>query len=248
MDRRFWVSHAALPLLIGGCLLFLFENLAIDLEISNQFYDPELGEWIYGQSWWAITLIHSGGKLLVAAVGLTALAVAITAAWRPRLRPLAPAAAYVAACLAVVPLLVGALKKLSGVPCPWDLQIYGGIHPYLHSFAALSSFLPDGGCFPGAHSAGGFALVCLYFSLRDRYPRRAAAALPAALGIGVAFAFGQLVRGAHFVSHDLTSALIAWTVALGLYAAIFRRWLAPQPRRAAETAPPPLFGRIAELR
>ncbi len=29
--------------------------------------------------------------------------------------------------------------------------------------------------------------------------------------------FGQEARGAHFLSHDLTSAAIAWLIAIGLY-------------------------------
>jgi membrane-associated PAP2 superfamily phosphatase len=42
--------------------------------------------------------------------------------------------------------------------------------------------------------------------------------LAAAIAVGVAFSIGQEARGAHFLSHDLTSAAIAWFVGLGLYA------------------------------
>jgi membrane-associated PAP2 superfamily phosphatase len=34
--------------------------------------------------------------------------------------------------------------------------------------------------------------------------------------IGIIFAIGQEARGAHFLSHDLTSALVVWVVLLGL--------------------------------
>jgi membrane-associated PAP2 superfamily phosphatase len=42
-------------------------------------------------------------------------------------------------------------------------------------------------------------------------------ALAAGLAVGVLFAFGQEARGAHFLSHDLTSAILVWYVQLGLY-------------------------------
>ena len=39
-----------------------------------------------------------------------------------------------------------------------------------------------------------------------------------AIALGAAFSIGQEARGAHFLSHDLTSAAIVWFVQLGLYA------------------------------
>ena len=65
--------------------------------------------------------------------------------------------------------------------------------------------------------------MCFYFLLRDRSARAARWALAGAITIGVAFSIGQDARGAHFFSHDLTSAAIVWFVQLGLYA----WWLKP---------------------
>jgi membrane-associated PAP2 superfamily phosphatase len=39
----------------------------------------------------------------------------------------------------------------------------------------------------------------------------------AAILVGVVFAVGQEARGAHFLSHDLTSAAIAWLLLAWLY-------------------------------
>ncbi len=47
--------------------------------------------------------------------------------------------------------------------------------------------------------------------------RLALAGLGIALGLGMLFSFGQQARGAHFLSHDLWSAFIAWTICLALY-------------------------------
>jgi membrane-associated PAP2 superfamily phosphatase len=48
-------------------------------------------------------------------------------------------------------------------------------------------------------------------------------ALAGGLLIGTVFALGQQARGAHFLSHDLTSAAIVWYVLLGLYLVMFAR-------------------------
>jgi membrane-associated PAP2 superfamily phosphatase len=46
--------------------------------------------------------------------------------------------------------------------------------------------------------------------------------LAAALAVGIAFSIGQEARGAHFLSHDLTSAAIVWFVQLWIYVKMLR--------------------------
>ena len=60
-----------------------------------------------------------------------------------------------------------------------------------------------------------------------RYVRRPAWFLLPGLRVGEAFGLAQQVRGAHFVSHDLWTAALAWFLALGLFV-LFRpaRWTA----------------------
>ena len=56
-------------------------------------------------------------------------------------------------------------------------------------------------------------------------------ALWVSLAVGTLFAFGQEARGAHFLSHDVCSAFVAWFVALATYSAWVQR-----------PTPPWLFG------
>ena len=42
------------------------------------------------------------------------------------------------------------------------------------------------------------------------------------LSTGLAFGLAQQARGAHFVSHDLWSAFLVWTLTLSVYAFAFR--------------------------
>jgi membrane-associated PAP2 superfamily phosphatase len=65
--------------------------------------------------------------------------------------------------------------------------------------------------------------MCFYFVFRDLSRHAARWALAGAIVVGIAFSIGQEARGAHFLSHDLTSAAIVWFVQLGLYAWYRRR-------------------------
>jgi membrane-associated PAP2 superfamily phosphatase len=123
-------------------------------------------------------------------------------------------------------IVIGALKSLSDVDCPWSLTLFGGSKPYTGVFGARPAGLARGACFPGAHAGSGFALFALYFAFRESRPRLARWLLWAPLVVGTAFAVGQEARGAHFLSHDLWSAYLAWM--LGVCCWMARARLRPQ--------------------
>jgi membrane-associated PAP2 superfamily phosphatase len=121
--------------------------------------------------------------------------------------------------------LVALGKQLSNRHCPWDYDRYGGAVPYGGLFAEPPAQCKPGRCFPAGHAAGGFALMGLYFVSRRKV--WALAGLGAGLLLGAVFGFGQVARGAHFVSHNLWTAAICWAVSLGLYGFFFRGKVAP---------------------
>jgi len=120
-------------------------------------------------------------------------------------------------------LIVGGLKLVTNVDCPWDIAGFGGNNPYIALFADRPDALPRAQCFPGAHASSGFALFCFYFVFRDSSRRLALWMLATAIAVGITFSIGQEARGAHFLTHDLTSAAIVWFVQLGLYCCFRRR-------------------------
>jgi membrane-associated PAP2 superfamily phosphatase len=139
-----------------------------------------------------------------------------------RFRPWRRQAGFVLLAMLLATLLVGGLKVVTNVDCPWDLAGFGGHNPYVALFADRPDALPRAQCFPGAHASAGFALMCFYFAFLDRSRKVARWMLAAALAIGIVFSIGQEARGAHFFSHDLTSAAIVWFVQLALYAKMLR--------------------------
>ena len=112
--------------------------------------------------------------------------------------------------------LVGALKAVTNVDCPWDLSEFGGVRPYVGLLEDRPDWLPRAKCFPGAHSASGFALMSFYFAWFKTPGRAKFIGLAGGLTTGLLFAFGQEARGAHFLSHDLVSGLLVWVVLLVL--------------------------------
>ena len=108
--------------------------------------------------------------------------------------------------------VVAYLKSTSMHACPSDLTIYGGDLPLLKLFETLPAGMKAGHCFPGGHASGGFALMAFYFAFRQAKPMFAAICLSIALFLGFAMGWGQMLRGEHFLSHNLWSAWLVWAV------------------------------------
>jgi membrane-associated PAP2 superfamily phosphatase len=216
-EWRRLVWWPAIALLAAFALL---EVGQLDRAVAHEFFYDAHSGWLGAGAgeWWARDLIHQAGRWLprgvAAAAGLAWLAsfrMPTLAAWRRELL-------YVFCGMALVIGSVGVLKELTNVDCPWDLTDFGGKYPYVALFAPRPAGLRHAACFPAAHSSSGFALLAVYFALRNRRPGLARAAFIGAIAIGIVFAFGQEARGAHFLSHDLTSAGIAWLSLVWLYA------------------------------
>ena len=130
--------------------------------------------------------------------------------------------------MALVPASIATFKRISPVPCPWDILRYGGDLPYLPTFEYAFGPASSGHCFPAGHASGGFILFALYFvSLPFTHKPLARFLLPGIV-VGWIFALGQQSRGAHFLSHDVWTMSICWFGALALFL-LFRpgRW--PRP-------------------
>jgi len=231
-SAAFWRRHAGWPLLAFVVAFGVLEIFSLDRVLAREWYfNVDTGQWLGAGSgeWWASGLLHTRGRWVIRGIAALALSIwALSFAFTP-LREWRGSAGYVLLAMLIATLLVGGLKAVTNVDCPWDLEGFGGLNPYVALFADRPDDLRRAQCFPGAHASSGFALLCFYFVLRDRSRRMALWALAGALGVGIAFSIGQEARGAHFLSHDLASAAIVWFVQLGLYAWFRRRDQAATP-------------------
>ncbi|MBB1520848.1 phosphatase PAP2 family protein [Aquipseudomonas guryensis] len=228
-DRRWWYG---VPLALLATLL-IFEPSRLDFAVADLFYVHGLG-FIGRHNDFLEEVLHDRAKQLTIAIGVLALAGFLLSLLPTRLRPYRLTLGYLVLAMGLATGFVTPLKKLTQVHCPWSLEQYGGAEhfsPLLGPRAAPVE--KPGNCWPGGHAAAGFALFALYFALRDRYPRSARTTLIAATVLGVLFSLVRMAQGAHFLSHNLWTALLCWLISLALYDLMLYR---PLPHLAAGLA------------
>ena len=224
-NSAFWRRHAWLPLFAFVVVFGVVEGFSLDRVIAREWYfNVHTAHWLGAGpgEWWARGLLHTGGGWIVRGIAAAALVLWGMSFAVSRLRPWRRSVGYVLLAMLLATLIVGGLKVVTNVDCPWDLAGFGGHNPYVALFADRPDSLKRAQCFPGAHASSGFALFCFYFVFRDRSRRIAGWMLAIAIAVGITFSIGQEARGAHFLSHDLTSAAIVWFVQLALYAKMLR--------------------------
>ena len=157
--------------------------------------------------------LHRGGRLLSQAAW-AGLLVATLLHWRSPASQAwtRPAARLLLSVFASVA-CVAALKALTHMDCPWDLAGLGGHRAFVALFDARPATMGPAACFPAAHAAGGYAWVALYFFLLQVAPRWRHAGLAVGMLAGLVFGVAQQLRGAHFLSHDVASLAVCWTMA-----------------------------------
>jgi membrane-associated PAP2 superfamily phosphatase/signal transduction histidine kinase len=195
-----------------------------DLGSREAFYDRNTNAFLLRRDWFFAGVLHLGGKWFVVALVVAAAALAIAWWRRPERAATARRLAYVVACFGATTGIAGAWKDLADAVTPWNSTRFGGTVEW-------PAALPDPAWIdvlgsPGAHAASGFAWVSLYFVGASLGTARRWPWLAPGLGLGLLFALGQHVRGAHAPSHEPWSLAIAWSVA-AITAAAFRRagWL-----------------------
>jgi membrane-associated PAP2 superfamily phosphatase len=222
LDRTLWLA----VLLLAGSLA-VFEFTGLDLALQDRFYDFTAQRWLVDAKEPVGRLVFYDGPK--AAIILLAVAVLVLALgperWRGKLR-FARRDLWVALLtLVTVPVLAGFGKNTTNTFCPSEIRRYGGDVAYVK----LCSPFPEGDrpdrrghCFPGGHASGGFALLGLMWLRRTRAWRLGGIAL----GLGVGWWMGgyQMLKGAHYLSHTVTTMLLAWIV---LFA--WRRIVRPAP-------------------
>ena len=252
-NRVFYWRHLRMPLAAFALLAPLLATTRLDIAVAHALYfDEARAQWIGAASWWTNELIHHDGAWLMRSIALVSLLLWAGSWLRPQLLEMRRPALYFFGSMVLSVGAVGLLKTLTNVDCPRDLAEFGGAFPFIHLFEPRPEALRHARCFPAAHASSGYALLALYFVLRERSRRAARAGLASGLGLGLVFGIAQQARGAHFFSHDLWSAMIAWTISLSLYTFVFeaRLWSSAsrwECNEAGATAPRLSVGGNADL-
>ena len=199
----------SLPLL----LLAWWAARHVDMALAHGVFHWEGDAWTLKRSLLLEATLHRGGRLLSQAAW-AGLLVATLLHWRsPASQAWTRPAARLLLAVFTSVACVAALKALTHMDCPWDLAGLGGDRAFVALFDARPLTMGPAACFPAAHAAGGYAWVALYFFLLQVAPGWRHAGLAVGLAAGLVFGVAQQLRGAHFLSHDVASLVVCWTVA-----------------------------------
>ncbi|MCB6181946.1 phosphatase PAP2 family protein [Leeia sp. TBRC 13508] len=228
---HFYIKQIIVLIVSALVLISLFDLTPLDTMISDWFFDPITKHFPLRDQWFLETVMHKWVKYALLMWG----------AWLV-IRLIRPGVAkhlanekrrtvgFLLASLLLVPTVVGVMKHYSERPCPWDSTRYGGAIPHITLFESLPAGTKLGRCFPGGHASGGFGLMALVLLARKKSKIAAVSTFVATFGLGMLMGAGQVLRGAHFVSHNFWSAWVAWVVILILYWLFIGRYEIKQSR------------------
>lgn len=202
----------------GLLFIWLSRNEQLDWAISNYWYDAASHSFPWQNNYWLDLINH---RLLKISVITGAVLALIWGIYRRNVRLI-----VAMLLIGIGPLVVGVLKATSAHSCPWDLLEYGGKAMSFPLFGATPAFPGPGRCFPGGHASSGFALMALFFLFYPQRPRLAYWCWLGGITLGMLMGFGQIMRGAHFLSHNLWAGWWVWFSQLAVYwwvSGFFRR-------------------------
>jgi membrane-associated PAP2 superfamily phosphatase len=196
-----WLVLSALAIIV------LANHTTVDLTLADAMFDFRRGQFTYRHAFFYDKVMHGDAKNLLSATWLALLVLA----WLPwHLRPACLSweqqyrFRWVTALAVMHSGLVSWLKHQMPHACPWDIDRYGGTLPWFPAFSAHAPAMA-GHCFPAGHASSGLWLSALCLCWLPQHPRKALLVAIAGLAVGFALGWCQQLRGAHFLSHTLTS-------------------------------------------
>lgn len=211
MDRTLWPS-----VVLMAFVFLLFESTGIDLWVQDHFYNFQSHKWLVDAADSIPRLLfYTGAKGSVWFVGLTLIASALL----PRKLPFKTVSRrdllIAILTIATAPALVALGKATTNTFTPAQIRRYGGEVPYvkvIDRYPKNDRPVKHGRAFPAGHASGGFALLALAGIANTRRGRTIGIAI--GLFAGTAMGAYQMLKGAHYLSHTVITAMFCWIVFL----------------------------------
>jgi len=226
-----------LPLAGMLLLIMLASVTSIDMSLQQLVFHADASQWWIDQNAFLPRLVFYNAPRIVLAV--VALATIVLLAWPASSRPglfRTRQLVFALGVLLMVPAATNLVKRYSGVPCPYQIEQFGGDRQHVPVAKALTVAhdTSAGHCWPSGHASTGFAFMGLAYLAGTRSRRNGI--LLAAIAAGVVTGTYQVLKGAHFPSHVIGTFLLALFITNSLALALGingpRRQLADVPQPA----------------
>lgn len=229
MDRALvvdWKSQGTVGL-FGLLCVFGLNRSGLDVWTSAQFYDLVSSSFPLRDGYFYSEILHTRLKYVSTTIWLLMLLCSLVFAAMNRLNvrsKFAPggwtqsAIKYILIASVTCAGLVAWLKSLSAHSCPWDLTAFGGSSGFFYLGSSLSDLtlnMGPGKCFPSGHASVGWMWIGLLFV--PSQSKAMAWIKRAMLLLAFLVSVTQVVRGAHFPSHVLMTAVICWVSSALIY-------------------------------
>ncbi|WP_286433092.1 phosphatase PAP2 family protein [Acinetobacter sp. 256-1] len=205
--------------LISGVILLCYFPVggAIDQNLIRPWMD-QFGHFTYRDNYYLVHWNHKHLKNILILVYLSFLFLWLASFKVEKLKPSRWQYGYMFWVSILCTGVVGLLKSQSQHACPWNM-----------TQATPTGFIWDltathGHCFPGGHASTGFALMTGFFVYRLSSKKCAYLFLFFGLTLGFIMGWGQMMRGAHFLSHNLWTAWIIFSLNAVLYAIFYKKF------------------------
>ena len=216
LPSRFYGYQLLVLVALAVVFTWLSRDEALDRWITGFWYDAATQTFPLQKDHLLDLLNHRLAKYI--AIGLGAVAL-LYGAYKRNARLVTAAL-----LMGLGALVVGVLKSISHHSCPWDLVEYGGKAVASPRFRAVPAHRGPGRCFPGGHSSSGFMVMGLFFAFWRERPRLAWSFVVLGAVLGLAMGFGQVMRGAHFFSHNLWAGWWVWFSQVAVYGLVSTRF------------------------
>lgn len=210
------IGKLELSLIVLSILsLFLINEYDLDFTIADYIYQNT--HWSYKYDFWTDGVMHRGARIAAILIYVFLL----IKFFKYKLNQTDNDQSFHLKILLVSVIssvfAVVILKHTFNADCPWDLLKYGGDRPFYPIMNYNNEVMDSKHCFPAAHASVGYSWVALYFYFKVTNNKFKYWALAAALMTGMVFGFVQQIRGAHFLSHDISSLLVCLIISSTIY-------------------------------
>jgi membrane-associated PAP2 superfamily phosphatase len=207
------------PVIVYVIAVICFQGFNWDYYVANYWYELQGHDWLLKKHWLTQSVIHKGGHDTAIVLYLVIIVLYITSFKHSTLKPYHFGLKYLVISLLVGALSISLLKQLLTVDCPWNIIDFGGTRQYEHWYQSILFSSQEGmsHCFPSGHASSAYTYFALYFFAKRYCATKAYLILSLVIFTGITFGLAQQLRGAHFVSHDLTSALLCWFISYGIW-------------------------------